>query len=288
MKTKVLNLDSTRRRRDRTQRCDLRPRAARRSHPARRRLAARQAPRRHAQGSDARRNQPHEEEGLQAEGHRPGPSRRAFGAAVRRRREGHGPGPAQPRIRSAEEGARARSAARAFVESESRRARRDRRGEVRSDQDQSDLAERFGKLGFESALIVDGEFDKNFQSQRAQSRACRVAAGGRPQCLRHPAPRQTRAHDALRSKRSRSASHDNHQLRRDPFAGHHRKSDEAHRGQPGGLPRDARRDEACHRQGGRRPVQGEGEGREHGPRQGQAQGLSRQAVQNAAISKKRS
>src|SRR6201994_3851398 len=26
-----------------------------------------------------------------------------------------------------------------------------------------DLAKRFGKLGFESALIVDGEFDKNFQ-----------------------------------------------------------------------------------------------------------------------------
>ena len=42
------------------------------------------------------RDQPHQEEGLQAEGHRPGPSRRAFRAAVRRRRQGDGSGAAQP------------------------------------------------------------------------------------------------------------------------------------------------------------------------------------------------
>ena len=45
---------------------------------------------------NSRRNQPHQEEDVQAEGDGPGPPRRAVGAAVRRRREGHGPGAAQP------------------------------------------------------------------------------------------------------------------------------------------------------------------------------------------------
>ena len=42
------------------------------------------------------RNQPHQEEDVQAEGHRPGPPWRAFRAAVRGRRQGDGPGQPQP------------------------------------------------------------------------------------------------------------------------------------------------------------------------------------------------
>ena len=42
------------------------------------------------------------------------------------------------------------------------------------------LAKQFGKLGFGKALIVDGEFDKNFQLSRPQSapmsRCCRPPA----------------------------------------------------------------------------------------------------------------
>ncbi len=96
MKTKVLNLDN--KAAGEIELNDaifgLEPRAG--SDPARRRLAARQAPRRPAQGADPRRSQSHQEEGLQAEGHRPGAPRRAFRSAVRGRRQGHGPGAAQP------------------------------------------------------------------------------------------------------------------------------------------------------------------------------------------------
>ena len=49
---------------------DFRARAAHRPHSALRRLAARQAPRRHPQGQEPGRDQPHRQEDVPAEGHR--------------------------------------------------------------------------------------------------------------------------------------------------------------------------------------------------------------------------
>ena len=97
VKTKVLNLDNKAAGEVDLKDDDLRSRAARRSHPARRRLAARQAPRRHAQDSDARRNQPHEEEtrykqkGTRQARHGARSAPLFVGGA-----QGHGPGHPQP------------------------------------------------------------------------------------------------------------------------------------------------------------------------------------------------
>jgi large subunit ribosomal protein L4 len=52
---------------------------------------------------------------------------------------------------------------------------------------------RFGKLGVGNALVVDGEFDKNFQLAPATFPHVDAAAERRPQRLRHPAPRQAGA-----------------------------------------------------------------------------------------------
>ena len=50
------------------------------------------------------------------------------------------------------------------------------------------LAEQFGKLGIDNALIVDGaEIDNNFKLRRAQHPEHRRAAGAGHQRLRHPA-----------------------------------------------------------------------------------------------------
>ena len=96
MKTKILNLDNKAAgdvelndaifglepRQDLIQRVVVWQLAKRRSRPA--------------QGADPRGSEPHQEEDVQAEGHRPGPPRRALRAAVRGRRQGDGPGGAQP------------------------------------------------------------------------------------------------------------------------------------------------------------------------------------------------
>ena len=149
-------------RRDRAQRRDLRSRAARRPDPARRRLAARQAPRRHAQGSDARRNQPHQE----AFGRQKGGGTARHGARSAPLFVGGakamGPVNAQPRIRAAQEGARARPAPCAFGQGEGRRDHRDRRSQAGARSRPRTWRSSSASWACKDALIVDGEFDKNF------------------------------------------------------------------------------------------------------------------------------
>ena len=113
----------------------------------------------------ARRDQPHRQEDVRAEGHRRRPSRRAERPAVPRRRPCLRSGRAQPRHRPAEEGARAGAAARAVVEGEGRRHRRGRQGAPPRTPRPRRCAEQFGKLGFDNALIIDGaEIEANFRT----------------------------------------------------------------------------------------------------------------------------
>ena len=90
-------------------------------------LAARQAPGRHARGEEPVGDRSHDEEDLQAEGHRQRPARRRERPAVPRRRPRLRPAGAQPRARPAEEGAGARAEARAVGEGQGRVAHRRRR-----------------------------------------------------------------------------------------------------------------------------------------------------------------
>ena len=86
-------------------------------HPRpRRQLAARQAPRRHAQGQGHQRYSGHDQKALQAKGHRPRPPGQPALAAVSRRRPDLRSGRAQPRLRPAKEGAPARPEDRAVGE----------------------------------------------------------------------------------------------------------------------------------------------------------------------------
>ena len=115
----------------RARRGHLRPRAARRPARPLRPLAARQAPGRHARGQEPLGDRPHDQEDLQAEGHRLGAPRRRERSAVPRRRPRLRPAGPQPRARPAEEGPRAGAAARAVVEGQGRVAHRRRRREAR-------------------------------------------------------------------------------------------------------------------------------------------------------------
>ena len=137
------------------------------------------------------------------------------------------------------------------------------------------LAKQFGKLEVGRALVVDGEFDKNFQlSARNLAAVALLPVAG------------INVYDIMRSDKlvlTTAAV----------------KAIEARLGQGSGgmsinydvilspvitekatrmteanqvvFRVDAGRHQAGHRQGGRRPVQGQGQGGEHGDRQGQAQ-----------------
>ena len=127
MKLTVRNSRQSGSRRYRAGRRGVRPAGAPRHPRPRRQLAARQAPRRHAQDQGHQRDQRHDQEALQAEGHRPRPPGQPALAAIPRRRGDLRPGRAQPRIRAAEEGPQARPQDRAVGEAGRGQADRDRR-----------------------------------------------------------------------------------------------------------------------------------------------------------------
>ena len=82
----------------------------------------------------------------------------------------------------------------------------------------------------------------------------------------------TAAVKAIEARLGEASGHE-HQLRRHPLAGDHRKGHPHDRSQPGRVPRRLGRHQAGHRQGRCRPVQGQGQGGEHGRREGQAQAV---------------
>ena len=240
MKPKVLNLDNKARRSiidSRDAIFGLEPRADLIQRV--RGLAARQAPRRHAQGDDPRRDQPHQQEDLQAEGHRPGPPRRGraplfVGGAGRWARSSTATNSTCPR----------RCArwpqARAVGQGEGRRHRRARRSQAARTSRPARWPSSFGKLGVANALVVDGaEFDKNFRSAArnlAEYRCCRC----RHQRLRHHAARQAGA-DQGRGQSDRGALQMSHQrsaqLRRRSCRRSSPKRRPKLRAQPGRVPR---------------------------------------------------
>ena len=135
---------------------DLRARAAHRHPAALRHLAARQAPRRHPQGQEPRRDLPHRQEDVPPEGHRLRPPRFGAREPVPRRRPFVRSGGAQPRDRPAEEGARARAQACALGQGQGRRHHRRRQGHRRRTARPRRCAANFEKLGLTNALIIDG------------------------------------------------------------------------------------------------------------------------------------
>ena len=163
MDHKVTTLDGKAERHRCAARRDLRAGAARRHPAAHGPLPAFQAPGRHAQDQDARRDLGDHQEDVQAEGHRSRPSRRQVGAAVPRRRQGVRSGRAQPRPRPAEEGARAGAEARAVRQGARRQADRASPDTEVKEAKTKALAGQFAKLGFANALIIDGaEVGANF------------------------------------------------------------------------------------------------------------------------------
>ena len=209
--------------------------------------------------------EPDPQEALQAEGHRQRPSRRGLRSAVPRRRPGLRPGGARPRHDLPKKvralalkhalSAKAKTSTLIVVD------------DVKlADGKTKALAERFGKLGLSSALIIGGaEVDVNFGRAAPQPAADRRPAGAGHQRLRHPASREARSHP--RSRRCAGGafqmSADPAPLRRDRLSGHHREGDEPDRAEQGRVQRRAEGDEAADQGSGREAVRRQGDQRQH-------------------------
>ena len=112
---------------------------------------------------DPRRDQGHDPQDVQAEGHRPGAPRRGDRAPVPRRRQAVRPQAARPRPQPAQEGAPAGPEGRALEQARRRQAGGAGSGEPRSSPRPSRWRRRSTKLGWSSALLIDGdEIDRNF------------------------------------------------------------------------------------------------------------------------------
>ena len=180
-------------RRDRSRRRGVRPARAARHPRAHGQLAARQAPRRHAQDQGHQRHQRHDQEALTS---RRAPATRARAACARRSsaaaRVDLRPGRAQPRARPAEEGAQARAQDGAVGQAGRRQAGRDRRRSTARTARPRRSPSKLAKLGWTSALIIDGPaVDERL---RAGGRAtCRAST-----CCRSRAPTSTTSCAATR------------------------------------------------------------------------------------------
>ena len=200
------------------------------------------------------------------------------GQPVPRRRPLVRAGRAQPRDRSAEEGARARAQARACPPRPRTAASScSTRPTVEGRQDQG-AAEAFrASSASTNALIIDGaEVDAEFRAGRAQHPEYRRAAGAGHQRLRHSAAAQAGADQG----RARSVGGALQMSTTDPrhydviiVAGHHREGDDRLGAQPGDVQGRAQRDQAADQGGGREAVRRQGQERQHAGPQGQGQGL---------------
>src|SRR3569832_1948514 len=173
-------------------RLDLRCRNPRAPALGSREVAARASPRGYRFDQAPRRSPRLVEEGLEAEGYRPGAPGQPSGAALGRRWLGQGSEAAQLRLRDAaqgEEGGAPRSSLAPRAGTEDRRPRQLRDG--RQDQ--------VGRLGTRDARHQEQGADRRREDQReprarcAQPERLAVARARRSQRLRHPPPRDARA-----------------------------------------------------------------------------------------------